>query len=554
MKFEEFTPEKQGPEDKIEKIEHPEQKELLELNREKLVNQEETLLAKFRGKARNIAKALTLVTALTVTPGLIRAAETEEEEEQEIEYVGPEKEPEKGVYTITFDKNKEISPEIVENIDMVYLYVINDKEAKPIVLSQQDLKKSPRLNIDGYITNIIVFCKDKANVKLNRKGFKKIEIRSFEGKNYVSMDDRCIYPSNLKTEKYGEETFQRLFARESIKGKKGHSFLKGGYFLGETPHGLLYLGSAINNRKNNKLKFISDDKTYTIDINQKKFQKFKRIDLDPTQSRDNVVFHYLGNAPDEFSQVQQVDEKLQAIAQGINNVETISNNNFVSRVNMIDYEEVNAFAEHKKKLITFLSQYLELNSVKDAQLTAEHETLHKYVFEKGFTQDKQIRKIFADLKGYTGHDKETLIDQGWIPFDNFNMDYENKAFFSFINEMNFFEASGGHSNTNVYEFCTSFFHTLMDIEWLEQNLEKPLRIRMIDIERTMEIQRRGELKLSEQEKVSILDNYITVLEVMIKSAESIPVIGPLYENADEKFLKDKLEHVKEVKAKYEQQS
>lgn len=56
----------------IEKIEE-EQKELLEINPKKLSQQEKGFLGKFRGKAKNIARVLTFITALTAGEALLRA-------------------------------------------------------------------------------------------------------------------------------------------------------------------------------------------------------------------------------------------------------------------------------------------------------------------------------------------------------------------------------------------------------------------------------------------------------------------------------------------------
>lgn len=57
------------PEEEIE----PEKKELLEINPEKLSQQEKGFLAKFRGKAKNIARVLTFITAMTAGEALLRA-------------------------------------------------------------------------------------------------------------------------------------------------------------------------------------------------------------------------------------------------------------------------------------------------------------------------------------------------------------------------------------------------------------------------------------------------------------------------------------------------
>lgn len=154
------------------------------------------------------------------------------------------------------------------------------------------------------------------------------------------------------------------------------------------------------------------------------------------------------------------------------------------------------------------------------------------MLEKGFTKDPQVRKIFANLKGYTGDEKQRIIRQGFLPFDDFNNNYKNKEFFNFINEKNFLGKGGGHSHGNIWEFCTSFTHSLMYLDRLETNI--------------------GKLSISNEKKITILDNYITVLKSMIKNIKNIPLSGKAYHDQEEKFLKDKLEHVKEIKEKINQ--
>lgn len=544
MKLEKFMPQQEVAEIKTEQEKRTEQKELLELDREKLVNQERTLLSRFRGKARNIAKVLTLVTALTITPEFIRAAEAEQREALKIEQVEPEKAIEKQFYTLKFHEDIKAPPEIIENIELVYFYVVNDGEVKPIILSQEELNKSPFLDIDGYISSILIFCKDETDVRLNDKRPKKIQ--RYEHDNYISLNGSAVYPEKLKTKEYGEEVFQKLLSGEVVEGEEGFNFLKGGYFFGEDAGSPFYVGSAVNNLENNKLVFTLSGKTYNLDIKQKAFQKFKEINLDSKRSRDDIVFQYRGNAPDEFLKIEQLDERLQAIGRGANNVEDISDINLIDRVHLIDYNIDQAIADREEKFISFFSGNLKKDSPEGVRIATEHEVLHKYVFEKGLTESLEVREIFADLKGYTGKEREQIIRSGWIPFDDFEAEYTNKVFFSFIDEDKFFGQGGGHSHGNIWEFCTSFTHTLMEIERLEENLDKPIHREELGTEK--------ELKLSREEKVTILDNYITVLGVMIQNVKDIPVIGRFYDNPDEKYLKHKLEHVKEVKAKYEQQS
>ena len=522
-----------------------EQQEVLELNPEKLVDQEQALLAKFR-KARNLAKVLVLVTALSVTPDFVRSVSAQQiKEPPKIGERTREKEPKKEFYSLEFRDIVESSFEVAKEIRAVYISVINDGEPKLIVLSKDELMKNPVLNIDGYIANIMIFCKDElTDIKLNKEKAKKIE--KYKGEEYISLEGSCIYPEELKTEKYGEVFVSQLIGGELTRDKAGRQFLKGGYFFGRNLRDVFYSGKPVSNLENNALVFKKGDKIYTIPIKQKKLEIFRKIDIDPKSSRDDLIFNYLGNNSDKFSEIEGLDEKLQAIAQGINNVENIADMDLVDHVNLIDYKVNNAFADQRESFIAFFSGYLQKKPLKEVKITAEHETLHKYVFKRGFTESVNVRKIFADLKGYTGQKRQSVIKGGEVPFDDFNENYENKTFFSFINESNFLGGEGGHSHGNIWEFCTSFFHSLMYLDRLEEKLELFTQSQKSD-----EKQKGG---LSPEEKKIILDNYIVVLKTLIKEAENIPIIGRFYINREEKFLKDKLAQVMLIKRKYEQSS
>jgi len=493
-----------------------EQKELLEIDLGKLSQQEKGFLGKFRGKAGDIAKVLVLVTVLSAAPGFVRNIYAQAEGSPKIEQTEKEKQLKKKFYSLEFQKNIESQSEIAEKINLIYLSVINNGEAKPIILSSEELRKNPTLDIDGYIANIMIFDKEEMDISLNQNEAKKIG--KLKGEDYIDLNGGAVYPDELETEEYGKEIFQQLIDREVSKDKKGRSFLRGGYFFGRSTRSL-YSGKPINNLENNTLTFKIDDKIYTIPIKQKVSQEFRKINLDSERQRDDLVFNYLGNDRDRFLGIEEMDEKLQAIAEATNNVESISDMDIVDRVYLIDYKANNAFADAKEKFITFLSGYLEKNSVEDVKIVTEHEILHKYVFEKGFTEDPQVREIFANLKGYTGDKKQRIIEQGFIPFDDFNENYKNKEFFAFVNEKDFLGKGGGHSHGNIWEFCTSFTHSLMYLDRLENNLEK----------------------FSGEEKSTILDNYIVVLKTMIK-----------YDNQKDEFLKDKLKHLEEIKEKISQ--
>lgn len=190
---------------------------------------------------------------------------------------------------------------------------------------------------------------------------------------------------------------------------------------------------------------------------------------------------------------------------------------------MVDYNAYNAFASETEKVISFLAGCLKKELPAEVKNITEHEILHKYVAEKGLTENSKLRTIFADLKGYTDDRRNRIIQRGFVPFDEFNKDYQNKTFFNFIAEKNYFKVGGGHPHSNIWEFCTSFTHSLMYIDKLEENLEST------------------EAKFSTEDKLTILKNYITVLDKMRSAAK---------DRQAKKFFSNKLKQVRKIHRKY----
>ncbi len=510
--------------------------ELLDITPEKLVQNEKTFLGKFKEKTKDLAKVLILITALTAGAEFVHAQDLSERESEKIEQV--EKKKEASFYKLEFIEKEETPQEIMDNIKIVYIQAINNGKTRPIILSQKDLEKNPSLDIDGYIANIMIFCKEEINIDINESDFRRIN--KFENDNYIGQRGKSIYPYHLETDDYPEEYWQEIMKNDIVQDEQGGSFLKGGYYYGQNPININYLGEPISNIENNEVVFKINDETYKLPIKQKVFQKFNK---DFKLTKDGLEFNYLGNDLNRFSAIEEINEKLSAIAEGVNNVENISSDNLVNQIQIVDYNKSNAFADQQKKTISFHPDCINKKSLEELRVTSEHETLHKFVFENGFTENMDIRNMFADLKGYINNQKTCILRDGFAPFDNYNYDYKNKTFFAFIDEHNFFnQENGGHSFGNIYEFMTSFYHTLMYIDRLEDELDDTVLIKHI-------MGKPQKVILSEDDKVLILDHYISLIEMTLENTENIPVIGKFYNNKTEEFLKNKLVIVKKIKNK-----
>ncbi|MBT4447326.1 MAG: hypothetical protein HOD06_01140 [Candidatus Komeilibacteria bacterium] len=500
-------------------------KEELELNPEKLIAEEKTLLDVFRGRSAGMAKVLTLTTALILGSKFAQDAHAETPETQVTEQTDEQKEKQE-FYSLEFRDDVENQLDVIDKIKLIRFVVVHDNETESIIFSPEELQNNPTLSVEGYVANVMVLGDDGIEVSLNGQGSKKIDRDHDE--DYLILGGTCVHPEELQTDEYSEDFFHDLITKSELTADEhGSTYLSGGHYFGlATSMG--YLGEPVNDDQNNILKFKTNDGTYSFPINQHVFQEFEPDNIEDSGRGGDLVFEYLGNRPDSISNDEGVDEHIQAITNAITRVESISGSNLIDRVRFIDYNADNAFAAHYEKEMTFTMDHLEGNDVEESAATAEHEILHKYVDQKKFTDDPEIRTLFADLKGYTSNKKTRIINNGWIPFDGFNEDYDNKIFFDFIDEKSFLGRGGGHSKDNVWEFCTSFIHSLMYLDRLDDNLQEI-----------------GD----EEERMSVLDNYIHTTQVVLDNVRNLPVIGKLYDNREEKFLKDKLEQMKQLRGK-----
>lgn len=168
------------------------------------------------------------------------------------------------------------------------------------------------------------------------------------------------------------------------------------------------------------------------------------------------------------------EARLRAICKGIAAVETAFHTDLVRTVHVLAYDDIrNAVTFPNNRDVWFYVNTFLQESVAELAVIAEHEALHILVDRLELTADTDLRKLFADLKGYDALSAERflLVSRGRMVSGADRNPEKESVFFEFIKERNFFPGmKGGHPEDNLDEFCVSFLHTLMYPDLLEIHL------------------------------------------------------------------------------------
>jgi len=442
-------------------------------------------------------------------------------------------------YTIVFNENSKNSPEVPKHINFIYFFVLNDGEIKPLILSSEDLARNPSLKIDGYVVDIMAFGEKEMDIAYGKTKTKKIKgVGEWFFREYGSIDKGItgdlIEFDALGNDEYPGSVFESLLKR--AKSDQNDKLL-GIYCLANT---FLKNGRPISFDQYDNLQIEMEDAIYSIPIEQNRIQVFKKI--------GNVTFYYEGNNLNRLTEVEDLEKKIRVIYDAIINVGRLFGDDSISKVVIKGVNHKYASVVNGELIFFSLGCFKLLNAQTIKGVT-EHELIHTITTRNGFNNSVRLRNIFADIKEYDEGERYDVIKKGGYPFYKY---YDGEtAFFEFINESNFLAAGdGGHSYKNIFEFNTSFIHSLVYIERMEENLnngEYSFKKDEVDkkdghLNASDHIKR----KLTHAEKIRILTHYITIITAMI---EEIDIFGCLYDSKLEKFLREKLEYVKKVKEK-----
>ncbi|MDI6854260.1 MAG: hypothetical protein QME75_11740 [Deltaproteobacteria bacterium] len=386
---------------------------------------------------------------------------------------------------------------------------------------RKDLRSLKPLNIKGYVTGVVMLLNDELAVSLD--GMPMSRIRTNDDGTLT-----CKYFGPLESvgsiSPYIESVSHK--APENAAAETGAAkYLFGGYSCFP-----LVRGAGVSREKQFFISLKKGNDSLRIVV---RHQGSRAIFAAKNESGKQISFHYQGTSlPNNFAKDPELRSRLQAISAGIRSVEGKFGVDLVSRVNLVDYEKIrNAVTCGGEKEIWFYLKVLREEPLEELRTIAAHETLHLLVESQGFAEDAALREHFADLKGFDflSYERFMLITKG-IVLEKGKEDLKDEAiFFAFLDERNFLKGmKGGHAYQNPEEFCTSFLHSLMFVERLKDNLDRPLFLRG----------RQEPYFLSQTEKQNILKEYVKTLEILKQSLPggqqagfSVEKVGSILEQA-----------------------
>ncbi|MCK9274118.1 MAG: hypothetical protein M0P57_03415 [Syntrophales bacterium] len=425
----------------------------------------------------------------------------------------------------TNETNNEFSSEVsavysqahplIEKINHLILYTIEGGEKHTRYFGRDELSSGGPLHINGYVNGAVLLSNDEVEAELDGTLMSRI----LENEDGTLA---CKYFGPLAEANFLYVEHSKNNGGNSTKGKPNYLFGGYSYF----PR---VLGSAVSGKNNFFISIKKDDAVLNIPIQHERSHTLFTF---TSGSENKVVFNCQGNSLKEsLNDLPDLAQRLESISDGINSVERAFGSKLVTRVHVVDYNIRNAVTCEGESEIWFYRRTFREETLDELKTIAEHETLHLLVDRHGFAKQTGVLEHYADLRGFDtlSYERFILITRGIVLRETADNQAENKIFFSFINERNFIKGrKGGHSHQNPDEFCTSFLHSLMYIENLEDNLNGPS---------TLESRTKPRY-LAKEEKQKILYDYIKTIEVLKESISdhtasfgNLEKMSLLFENA-----------------------
>ena len=350
-----------------------------------------------------------------------------------------------------------------EKVRMIKLYTVHDGKTMNRMIGPEELQSGRGIEVEGYVTGVLVLANSEMRARVDGQSMSNIKSN---GDGTYSIK----YFGKVAAYEIGVTPFNTYYQKRT--GDHGSPGFIEGYSL--FPR---VVGDAVSPNNTFQIFLESGDSDSSILIRQRGYSTLENPGRAAQPTDSPMEFQYLGEKLSKHLQSADFEARLQAIAEGIRRVERVFRTDLVGRVKILDYEKVhNAVTCEEKNDIWFYINTFLGEPVAELKTIAEHETLHLLVDRMRFAKNSTIRELFADLKGYDtlSRDRLALITRGAVPADS-NDEPGSGDFFAFIDERNFIRGmKGGHSGQNVDEFCTSFLHSLMFIQNLKENLDRPL--------------------------------------------------------------------------------
>ncbi len=399
----------------------------------------------------------------------------------------------------------EVFPEAGLNEDRIpeilCLYTVLDGKLSANVFDKVKLKKTGKLMVDGYVSGVVALCEQEMSISVGGRMLSKIERGEDGGLRLDTLIDPHPKGFSMLWAIGGKAISMESIARGGLEG------VGVGYSLFANP-----TGNLISAEKNLPVIFEKEGVSALLEVEQK---GDITLQLNASYVQGGVAFRYIGTRLQDLRKAHgDLEARLLSIAEGVKSVESMFNAELVSQVAIIDCEGIhNAITSREGAEIWFYVDAFLNEPLAELSAIAAHEALHKLVGKLRLTENTDMRKLFAELRGYDLFSRERfmLVMTGSLPPDSSEPGGPNDIFFSFIDEKNFIDGmKGGHSGENLDEFCASMAHSLMLVDRLEQNLGKRLLLSSSEDPRF----------LTKEERASVLESYAKVTGCLIEGLQS----------------------------------
>jgi hypothetical protein len=389
---------------------------------------------------------------------------------------------------------------ILENISFLALYTVEKGKMRCLYYRKEDLRPGQDLVVNGYVSGVVVLSNQEVEACIGNMPMSRIrenEDGTLTCRHFGPLDSMgAIFP-------YIQSIPQRKPAEIEQTRTSSSKYLFGGYSYFPK-----VLGAGVSPEEGVFISLKKGEASVQILVRQRKDCTIFKFQPDTSEE---IPFRYQGTTLTHHFPVEgELRQRLIAVSEGIRSVENRFEVDLVSRVNLLDYEEIhNAVTCKGEKEIWFYLKALREEPLDELRTIAEHETLHLLVDLKGFADEGELREHFADLKGFGmfSYERFMLITRGILREGQQSLN-KDAIFFAFLSERNFLEGmKGGHAHHNPDEFCTSFLHSLMFLEQLTPNLDRPL---------ALQNHRKPHL-LTPKEKQNVLKDYIKTLDILARS-------------------------------------
>lgn len=394
-------------------------------------------------------------------------------------------------------KNSERIAEIAQNI---IIYVVENGQKKTIVLPPAELTKINGIATAGYVCGVVIVSDKELSISIGGREFSRsrgpIEtvdsIESIDGFHHAS----AVLPPSSTSVVYSTPAVQSPVLED----------WRNNYTLFPA-----VFGDALEAESLFEISIGVGGETLTLPVRQDGIRDFH---VEPTPEGNHIPFRYLGTRLEVLRHTaNDFKDRIRTITRGVAGIEAAFQLRLIERINIVDLENIrNAVTTTDGREIWFYIDAFLNEPIQELETIAAHETLHKLISKLGFSLDPEIRKLYADLKGYElfSNERFMLVMTGKLSPDIPSGVVKNNGksiFFDFIDERNFLSGmKGGHSTENMEEFCTSLIHSIIHISRLKENLETPINIGHASISPRF---------LTMAEKDSILRSYSSAIECLL---------------------------------------